>query len=102
MFGAAALWRAPEHRLGLYIGGVSAWVVSSLSTTALLISKVSQDPSCFWWAFGCGMGLRLATLVGLMAYGYWQDRVSQPALLLAYAFGVLFFSLFEYRHIKLK
>lgn len=49
------------------------------------------------------MGLRLATLAGLMAYGYTRgESVSQPALLLSYAFGVLFFLLLEYRHIQLK
>jgi hypothetical protein len=99
---AAALWRAPEQRSGLFIGGVCAWFASSLSTTALLLAKTSSSLKPFWWAFGGGMALRLAALGGLMAYGYSREWISQPALLLSYAFGVLFFLLLEYRHIKLK
>lgn len=99
---AAALWRAPEQRTGLYIGGVIAWLASSLSTAALLLAKSSTNLKFFWWAFGGGMALRLAALAGLMGYGYSREWISQPALLLSYAFGVLFFLLLEYRYIKLK
>ena len=103
LWGATRIWRSGPERYGLLIGGLAAWAASSISTTALLASKASDSPKPFWWAFGGGMGLRLATLAGLMAYGYTHDGpVSQPALLLAYAFGVLFFLLLEYRHIKLK
>ena len=99
---AAALWRAHDERFGLLIGGGSAWAASSLSTTALLLSKSSDNLKPFWWAFGGGMVFRLAVLVGLAAYGYRHEAVSQPALLLSYALGVLFFLLLETRHIKLK
>ena len=103
LWAASRIWHAKPERDGLLIGGICAWAASSISTTALLASKASDSPKPFWWAFGGGMGLRLATLAALMAYGYTHDgQVSQPALLLAYALGVLFFLLLEYRHIKLK
>ena len=80
-----------------------AWAASSVSTTALLIAKASGSLKAFWWSFGGGLALRLVTMAALMAYGYTHDGpVSQPALLLSYAFGVLFFLLLESRHIKLK
>lgn len=100
--GAGWIWRAPDQRLGLWIGGVCAWAASSVSTAALLAAKASDSTRLFWWAFGAGTTLRLVLLVVLMAYGYTHERVSQPALLLAYAFGVILFLLLEYRHIKLK
>lgn len=103
LWAASRIWRGAPERTGLLIGGLLAWAASSISTTALLASKASDSPKPFWWAFGGGMGLRLATLAGLMAYGYTHDGlVSQPALLLTYALAVLFFLLLEYRHIKLK
>jgi hypothetical protein len=103
LIAAAAVWRGAPERLGLYIGGPSAWAASSISTAALLFARAHRSQKAFWWAFGGGLFLRLVVLAGLMAYGYTRDPlVSQPALLLSYAFGVLFFLLLEYRHIKLK
>ena len=104
VIGAAfVIWRSPGERAGLLIGGVSAWLASSVSLAGLLVAKASKNALVFWWAFGGGMGLRLATLAALMAYGTSHDcALSQPALLLAYVFGVLFFLLMESRHIKLK
>lgn len=104
MAGAAVIWRGSSERKGLFIGSIAAWAASSLSTTGLLVSKAHATPvKAFWYAFGGGTGLRLVVLAALMAYGYQHDgALSQPALLLAYAFGVLFFLLLEYRHIKLK
>lgn len=103
MAAARVIWRSSGEREGLLIGGVSAWLASSVSTAGLLVSKAANNAKAFWWAFGGGMGLRLATLAALMWYGVAHDRVvSQPALLLAYAFGVLFFLLMESRHITLK
>ena len=101
---AAAVFKGPAERKGLFIGSIAAWAASSLSTTGLLISKAHASPvKAFWYAFGGGMGLRLAVLAVLMAYGYQHDAaLSQPALLLSYAFGVLIFLLLESRHIKLK
>lgn len=90
-------------RKGLFIGSGCAWAASSLSTTALLVAKAHKAAvKAFWYAFGGGMALRLALLAVLMAYSYQRASVSQPALLLAYVFGILFFLLLEYRHIKLK
>lgn len=101
--GAAAIFKSGAERHGLFIGGLSAWAASSISTTGLLVSKAHPSPKAFWWAFGGGMGLRLAVMAALMAWGYVHDgAVSQPALLLSYAFGVLFFLLLESRHIKIK
>ena len=100
--GAALLWREPEQRKALFIGGLSAWAASSVGTAALLAAKASSSMEPFWWAFGGGMGLRLILLVILAVYGYGHESLSQSALLLSYAFGVLFFLLLEYRHIKIK
>lgn len=103
MAGAAAVFRGSAERKGLFIGSSVAWAASSLSTAALLVSKAHRSLKAFWYAFGGGVGLRLVALAVLMGYGYRHDAVlSQPALLLSYAFGVLFFLLLEYRHIKLK
>jgi hypothetical protein len=101
---AAAVFKAAPERKGLFIGSIAAWAASSLSTTGLLVSKAHASAvKAFWYAFGGGMGLRLIVLALLMGYGYQHDgAVSQPALLLSYAFGVLFFLLLESRHIKLK
>ena len=102
VWGAGHVWRALDERVGLWIGGTAAWAASSASTAALLTAQASGTTGNFWLAFGSGMALRLTLLVALMAYGYDRQGVSQSALLLSYSFGVLFFLLLEYRHIKLK
>lgn len=80
--------------------------MSSLSAGAVLMTR-SDLGSCaglraFWWAFGGGLALRLLALAGLMVLSLRAGGLSQPALLLSYAFGVLGFLLIEYRHIRLK
>lgn len=80
--------------------------MSSLSAGAILMTRSEQGsragPRAFWWAFGGGLALRLLALAGLMALSLRARGLSQPALLLSYAFGVLGFLLMEYRHIQLK
>jgi hypothetical protein len=93
------LW--PLHRRSVAVGLGTAWLVSSLSTAALLVAR-ETSVKAFWWAFGGGMTLRLGTLIGLMAWSAFQPGLSQAGLLLAYAFGVLGFLLLEYRYIRLK
>ncbi|MDE2040469.1 MAG: hypothetical protein KGO96_12540 [Elusimicrobia bacterium] len=93
------MWRAPAQREGLLIGGALAWAISSLSAAALLAARAHSRSDAFWCAFGGGLGLRLATLAGLMAYvAFHQRALSAPALLIAYALGVLAFLLLEYRY----
>lgn len=101
---AAAIFSGSALRKGLFIGSGCAWAASSLSAAALLVSKAHKAAvKMFWYAFGGGMALRFLVLVALMAYGTLHEpQVSEPALLMAYALGVLFFLLLEYRHIKLK
>jgi len=96
--GACALWSGPEEVRGIVLGAAVSWLASSLSTAALLATRGS--PRAFWWAFGAGLALRLSALAGLMAYSLRAAGVSQAALLLAYAFGVLCLLPLEYRHIK--
>ncbi len=95
------VWRAPADRRAVAVGLGVAWLVSSLSASAIMIAK-SVSTQAFWWAFGGGMALRLLTLVGLMAVVVMQPALPAPALLLSYALGVLAVLLIEYRHVKLK
>lgn len=102
---AAAVWNGPGEARAIIIGLASAWLVSSLSSSAILLSRalepVEKRTQGFWLAFGGGMALRLAAITGLMIYSHFNDGVSQPALLMAYALGVLALLIIEYRHITL-
>lgn len=98
---ASAVWRAPAEVRGIGLGAGVAWLASSLSTASLIWAK-GVSTRAFWWAFGGGLALRLSVLAGLMAYSVYHPRLSQPALLLAYAFGVLCLLPLEYRQIRLK
>lgn len=95
------IWRSPDERKAVALGLAAAWLVSSLGAAGIMYAK-TRDLKAFWWAFGLGMGARFATLFGLMAYSVFNPELSQPALLLAYALGVLAVLLIEYRHVKLK
>lgn len=98
---SAAFFKDVQSRRAIAIGLGTAWVVSTLSAVAIMVAKtVSQK--AFWWSFGGGMGLRFATLAGLMALTVVNDGISQAGVLLSYAFGVLAFLLVEYRHVRLK
>ena len=56
----------------------------------------------FWIAFGGGMALRGAALVGLMVLSSRRADVSAEALLVSYVFGVLALLLtMETRYLKL-
>ena len=96
-----AVWRAPGERRAAALGIGVAWLASSLGAGALIVAK-ARSPEAFWWAFGGGMALRAAALVVLVAVSVSHPRLSQAALLVSYALGVLGFLLLEYRHVKLK
>lgn len=81
------------------IGVVAAWLASTLSATALIMA-LAVSVRAFWWTFGGGIAVRLLVLAGLMGYGLCHPQLSQPALLLAYALGVLGFLLIEYRFLR--
>lgn len=98
---AAAVWRGAGELRAVAAGVGIAWVVSSASTAGLIWAQ-EASPRAFWWTFGGGMALRLATLAGLMLYSVTSSRLPQAALLVAYALGVLFLLLVEYRHVKAK
>lgn len=97
----ALVWREPGPRRAVAVGLGAAWLVSSLSASAIMVAK-SVSTKAFWWAFGGGMALRMLTLVALMAAVVLKPALPAPALLLSYALGVLAVLLIEYRHIKLK
>ncbi|OGR82278.1 MAG: hypothetical protein A3J74_07675 [Elusimicrobia bacterium RIFCSPHIGHO2_02_FULL_57_9] len=78
--------------------GVS-WLTAS-SSAAALVMALAVSSQAFWWAFGGGLAFRLLVLAGLMGYGAYRPQLSQPALLLAYALGVLGFLLIEYRFLR--
>ncbi len=102
---ATAIWRGPAETKGILIGLGIAWLSSSLSSCALLLStaleRAPERLRAFWWAFGGGMALRLATLGALAFYVFGGTQVSPEALLLSYAFGVFILLFLEYRHLGL-
>lgn len=98
---ACAAWRGPGEARGIVLGVSSAWAASSVSAAALIVTR-EVSTKAFWRAFGFGLALRLGTLVGLMAYSVRARGVSAPALLAAYAFGVLAMLLVEYRRVRLR
>ena len=97
---ACAIWRGPGEARGIALGVASAWAVSTLSAAALIVAK-EVSTKAFWRAFGCGMALRLGTLVGLMVYS-WRRDVATPAMLISYVFAVLALLLIEYRRVRLR
>lgn len=97
----AVFFKDVEQRRAIAIGLGSAFFVSTLSACAIMFAKtVSQ--SAFWWAFGGGLTLRLATLAGLMALTVVKESLPQAGVLLSYALGVLAFLLVEYRHVRIQ
>jgi hypothetical protein len=97
---AAAVFRGPELRKGLVFGVGAAWLASSASVGWLLRGR-SRSMKSFWWAFGGGMALRAAALVGLMLWSRPRSDVSVEALLVSYVFGVLAMLLtMETRYLK--
>lgn len=102
---SVAVWHGPGEAGGIVAGLSVAWIASSMSASAILLSRAVEPDAkrsrAFWLAFASGVALRLAALAVLMAVSTLSTRVSQPALLLAYVLGVLFLLLLEYRHIKL-
>lgn len=98
---AALIWRGPAERAGIFLGLGVAWLASSAGTAALMLAK-AHSPEAFWWAFGGGMAVRTAVLIALVGFSVYHPGLSQPALLVSYALGVLGFLLLEYRHIRLK
>ena len=99
--GACALWCGPGEPGAIALGAGTAWLASSASVVWLILAR-EDSTKAFWRAFGGGLALRLLVLAGLMAYSVRNSRLSGPALLLSYAFGVLCFLMIEYRHIKAK
>ncbi len=102
---SAAIWHGPGEVRGIAVGLAVAWIASSMSSSAILLSRAVEPDvkrlRAFWLAFASGMALRLMALAVLMVVSTLSSRVSQSALLLAYVLGVLCLLLLEYRHIKL-
>ena len=96
--GAAGLWRGPAEHGAIFLGAGAAWLASSASVVWLIWARPS--PKAFWRAFGGGLALRVAVLLGLMVLCLHDPRRPAPALLLSYAFGVLCLLMIECRHIK--
>lgn len=97
---AAAVFRGPELQKGIVFGVVSAWLASSASVGWLLWGR-SRSMKAFWAAFGGGMALRGAALVGLMILSWRRTDVSVESLLVSYVFGVLAMLLtMETRYLK--
>jgi hypothetical protein len=98
---AAAVFRGPHIREGIAFGVVTAWLASSVSVGWMLWGR-SRSTKTFWIAFGGGMALRAAALVGLMIASWGRANVSTEALLVSYVFGVLAMLLtMETRYLKL-
>jgi hypothetical protein len=98
---AAAVFRGPHLREGIALGVGAAWFASSASVGWMLWGR-SRSTRAFWTAFGGGMGLRAAALVGLMIASWGRADVSTEALLVSYVFGVLAMLLtMETRYLKL-
>ena len=88
--------------LGIALGVGAAWLASSASVGWLLWGR-SRSMKAFWTAFGGGMALRGAALVGLMLLSRRRADVPGEALLLSYVFGVLAMLLtMETRYLKLR
>ena len=98
---AAVCWKEPGQVRGIVLGAATAWVVSVMSSGALLAAK-EVSSKAFWRTFGAGAAFRLAALGALMALSAREPGVSGSALLLTYVFGVLFLLILEYRHFELK
>jgi hypothetical protein len=97
---ATAVFRGTLERKGIALGVGAAWLASSASVGWLLWGR-SRSMKAFWWAFGGGMALRGAALVGLMVWSWGRAGVSVEALLVSYVFGVLAMLLtMETRYLK--
>jgi hypothetical protein len=78
-----------------------AWLLSSASVGWLLWGR-RRSMKAFWWAFGGGMALRVAGLVGLMGWSWGRADIAVDALLLSYVFGLLAMLLtLETRYLKI-
>lgn len=83
------------------IGVAAAWAASTASVAWLLWAR-GREMRIFWWAFGGGMALRAAVLLGLAVWGYGRDGVGLEALLLSYVFALLALLLtLEFRHLRI-
>lgn len=89
-------WQNSEIRFGVALGLALSWGISTLSLS-LLMSLMRSTMKKFLWAWLGGIGFRLVALVGLMALSWHWAQVTQAALLLSYAFGVLLFMTMEIR-----
>ena len=79
-------------------GIAAAWAASTASVAALIFAR-GRSMKAFWWAFGGGMALRAAVLTALMIHVWDAHWERQGAVLGAYALGVLFLLLLEYRNL---
>lgn len=98
---AAVLLRGvlEERSFGPALGGLSAaWAASSISVTLLIFAR-PRSFETFLKAFGGGVLLRAAVLAGLMVWSRGRGWAAQAPILGAYALGVLFLLLLEYRHL---
>ena len=100
--GAAALlsgWVLRRALLASVAEGLAAaWAVSTASVAALVFAqRMSVD--AFWWAFGGGVALRAVVMGSLMAWVWDAHWERQGALLGAYALGILFLLLLEYKNL---
>ena len=98
---ACAVFHEAQTRKGIVLGVVAAWLASSASVGWLMWAR-RVSMRAFWWAFGGGMALRVAVLVGLMAWSWRREGLSADALLVSYVFGLLAMLLtLETRYLKL-
>jgi hypothetical protein len=98
---ACAVFSAAPTRRGIALGVVVAWLASSASV-AWLMGARRVSMRAFWWAFGGGMALRAAALIGLMAWSWRRAGWAQDALLVSYVFALLAMLLtLETRYLKL-
>ena len=84
-------------RMNADAGLALAWAVSAAGT-AVLARGLRSTPKAFWRAFGFGIFLRAAVLVGLMAHEWRRDGAAP--LLASYALGVAGLVLMESRRMS--
>jgi hypothetical protein len=98
---ASAFFRGSETLRGIVFGVAAAWLASSASVGWLLWGR-GRATKAFWTAFGGGMALRAAALIGLMIFSWRRTDVATDALLVSYVFAVLAMLLtMETRYLKL-
>lgn len=96
----AALARGLDERAArlAWAGLGAAWAASTASV-ALIVFARGRPFRAFLRAVGAGIALRAAALAALMAAVWKREWAAQAPLLGAYALGVLFLLLLEYRQL---